>query len=119
MMEQEDRNGNTYAPVGNIPFHHVSLRSADGERRLPVDIVREDIRPLSTSTWVAFHNDELGDPPAYASDLLRRLEPLKCWWVGPASLSFAQSSTLLTLAEQSGCRGLLFDGGTISAHYLT
>ena len=119
MTEQDDRNDNAYALTGNSPFHPVSLRSADGERRLPVDIVREDILPLSTDTWVVFHSDDLGDPPVYAIDLLRRLEPLKYRWVGPASLSFAQSSTLLALAKRSGCRGLLFDGGTISAHYLT
>lgn len=119
MTEKDDLSGNAFSLIGSVPFHPVQLRSTDGERRLPVDIVRQDILPLSTGAWVAFQGDELGDPPAYAIDLLRRLTPLQCRWVGQAALSFAQNSTLISLAEQSGCRGLLFDGRTISAHYLT
>jgi len=119
MTEKDDLNGNAFSLTGSVPFHPVQLRSTDGERRLPVDMVRQDILPLSTGAWVAFQGDELGDPPAYAIDLLRRLAPLKCRWVGQANLSFAQNSTLISLAEQSGCRGLLIDGSTISAHFLT
>jgi len=119
MTEKDDLNGNAFSLIGSVPFHPVQLRNIDGERRLPVDIVRQDLLPLTTGAWVAFQGDDLGDPPAYAIDLLRRLALRKCRWVGQATLSFVQNSTLISLAEQSGCRGLLIDGSTISAHYLT
>jgi hypothetical protein len=119
MTEKDDLSGNAFSLIGSVPLHPVQLHNTDGERRLPVDIIRQDIVPLSTGAWVAFQGDGLGDPPAYAIDLLRRLAPLKCRWVGQVDLSFAQNSTLISFAEQSGCRGLLFDGRTISAHYLT
>jgi hypothetical protein len=119
MTETDDLRGDAFSLIGSVPFHPVQLRGTTGERRLPVDIVRQDILPLSTGAWVAFQGDDLGDPPAYAIDLLQRLITLKCRWVGQAAPSFAQNSTLVSLAAQSGCRGLLFDGSTISAHYLT
>ena len=119
MKDQDDHKGNAYPLAGSVPVHPVSLRGPDGERRLPVDIVREDLLPLSTTTWVVFQGEELGDPPAYAIDLLRRLESLKYRWVAPVGPSFMQNSTLVELVGKSGCRGLLLDGGKISAHYLT
>lgn len=119
MKDQDDHKGNGYSLAGNVPVHPVSLRGPDGERRLPVDIVREDLLPLSTNAWVVFQGEELGAPLVYAIDLLRRLEPLKCRWVGPVGPAFVQNSTLVELAGKSGCRGLLLDGGKISAQYLT
>ena len=118
-MDQLEHQGNTPPFVGSDLFHPVSLRGQGGERRLPADIVREEILPLSTNAWVVFQGERLGDPPVYAIDLLRRLEPLKCRWVGPAGLSIVKNPTLVELARQSGCRGLLFDGEKISARYLT
>jgi len=50
---------------------------------------------------------------------LHRLESLKYQWVGPVGPLFVQNSTLVELAGKSGCRGLLLNGGKISAQYLT
>jgi len=119
MKDQDDHKGSAYSLAGSVPVHTVSVRGLDGERRLPVDIVREDILPFTKNTWILFQGEELGDPPVYAIDLLRRLEPLKCRWVGSVGTSFVQNSTLVTLAGKSGCRGLLLDGRKISAQYLT
>lgn len=119
MKDQGGLTGSAYSLMGNLPVHPVSLRGSDGERRLPVDIVREDLVPLATNTWVMFQGEELGDPPVYAIDLLRRLESLQCWWVAPVGPLFLQNATLVELAGKSGCHGLLLDGGKISAQYLT
>lgn len=100
-------------------LHLVALRGAGGERRFPVDLIREEVRPLPSSAWVAFHGDTLGDPPAYAADLMRRLERTRCHWVAQASLRFVEKPALVQLARQSNCRALLFDGELISHHYLT
>lgn len=99
--------------------HQVALRGPAGERRFPMDLIREDIRPLPSSTWVAFHGDALGDPPAYAADLMRRLERTQCHWIAQASLRFAEKPTLIELARQSNCRALIFDGELLSQQYLT
>src|SRR5262249_40053206 len=68
---------------------------------------------------IVFQGEELGDPLAYAIDLLRRLELIQYHWVAPVGPLFAQNPTLVALAKKSGCRGLLLDGGKISAQYLT
>lgn len=119
MKDQDDLTGSAHSLMGNLPVHPVSLRGADGERRLPVDIIREELLPLATQTWVMFQGEGLDDPPAYAIDLLRRLEPLQYRWVAPIGTSFLQNSTLVELAGKSGCRSLLLDGGKISAQHLT
>jgi anti-anti-sigma regulatory factor len=99
--------------------HLVALRGPEGERRFPVDLVREEIRPLPSSAWVAFHGDALGDPPTYAADLMRRLARAQCHWVAQASLRFVEKSSLVELARQSNCRALIFDGDQLSQEYLT
>lgn len=101
------------------PFQVVALRGPAGERRFPVDLVREEVLSLPTTTWIAFQGDELGEPSAYAADLLRRLVRLQRNWIAPASLDFARRPALVKLARQSGCRALSFDGEQISGQYLT
>ncbi|MBM4255263.1 MAG: hypothetical protein FJ147_05135 [Deltaproteobacteria bacterium] len=119
MKDQDDLTGSAHSLTGNPPVHTVNLRGPDGERRLPADIVREDLLPLATTAWVMFQGEDLGDPPAYAIDLLRRLEPLQYRWVAPVGPAFLQNSTLVDLAGKSGCRALVLDGGKLSAQYLT
>lgn len=99
--------------------HVVALRGPDGGRRLPGDLVKEEILPLPPTAWIVFQGDELGEPAAYAADLMRRLVRLRRNWVGHASLSFAHSPELVTLARQSRCRALWFDGEQVSGQYLT
>ncbi|MGE0681477.1 MAG: STAS domain-containing protein [Candidatus Binatia bacterium] len=119
--EQSGHLGNDLAPLLPIQkhFHLVALRGPTGERRFPVDLIRDEIRPLSTPAWLAFQGDELGDPPAYAADLMRRLTPMRRNWIAQASLRFVEKPTLIELARQSHCRGLIFSGELISHHYLT
>ncbi len=120
MQEGHDRSYDREHPVvGSLPIHVVSLRGSQGERRLPIDIVKEDLLSLPATTWVAFQEDTLGEPLAYATELIRRLTPLKHRWIAQASLTLAAKAELLQLARQSGCRALSFDGEQISAQYLT
>lgn len=101
------------------PIHVVALRGADGGRRLPSDIIKEDLLSLPSRAWVVFRGDELGEPAAYAADLMRRLVRMKCRWIGQASLGFLQKPELIQLARQSHCWALSFDGELISGQYLT
>lgn len=119
--EQGGHPGNDLASLlpAQKQLHIVALRGPAGERRFPVDLIRDEVRPLSAAAWVAFQGDELGDPPAYAADLMRRLTPMNCNWIAQASLRFAEKPALIELARQSQCRGLVFNGELISQRYLT
>jgi hypothetical protein len=121
MAEAHTHEGST-SPASVVPatgaFHTVTLRGPNGERRLPTDIVKDELLSLPAGTWVAFSGVDLGEPVSYTADLLRRVTPLKCHWLGRASLSMLDKPELLRLARQSGCRALVFDGERIAAQYL-
>lgn len=119
MKEGHNRSGWEHPVASSLPIHMVSLRGSQGERRLPIDIIKQDLRSLPATTWVAFHGDTLGEPLAYATDLIRRMGPLKQQWIAQASLTLAAKPELLHSARQNGCRALSFDGEQISAQYLT
>jgi len=97
----------------------VSLCGPQGERRLPIDIIKQELLSVPSTTWVIFQGDDLGEPPAYAADLMRRIALLKHNWIAQASPVFTTKPSLLELARHSGCRALSFDGEQISAQYLT
>jgi len=118
-MEGHNRHGWEHPVRGALPVHVVSLRGPQGERRLPIDIIKQELLSLPATTWIAFRGDALGEPVAYAADLLRRMLPLRHNWTEPASLSLVAKPELLELARQSGCRALSFDGEQISGQYLT
>lgn len=118
MTEPYDRVELMHALPATESLRTIALRGPEGERRLPADIIREEILPLPTTTWLAFTGGELGDVPAYAADLMSRLTPLKHNWIGQANLALLQKPALLQMARQSGCRALVFDGEQISGQYL-
>ena len=119
MTEGSDQGGWRNPLTGAPPVHVVSLRGPQDERRLPIDIIKQELLSLPTTTWVAFQGDALGEPAAYAADLMRRMALLKHSWIAQASLSLAAKPALLELARESGCRVLSFDGEQISGQYLT
>ncbi|MGH8009777.1 MAG: hypothetical protein ACREQ3_22515, partial [Candidatus Binatia bacterium] len=118
MTEPYDGANLTHALPSRDPLYIVALHGPGGERRLPVDIIKEEILPLPAATWIAFTGGELGDSPAHAADLMRRLALLKHNWIGQANLALLQTPALLQLAQQSRCRALVFDGEQISGQYL-
>ncbi|HEV8714382.1 MAG TPA: STAS domain-containing protein [Candidatus Binatia bacterium] len=119
MVEGHNRHGWEYPVTGTLPVHVVSLRGPQGERRLPIDIIKQELLSLPATTWIAFQGDALGEQLAYATDLMRRMGLLKHNWIARASLSLVAKPELLQLARQSGCRALSFDGEQISGQYLT
>jgi hypothetical protein len=119
MMEGYDRREEQDSGATAETTRVVALRDPDGGRRLPSDIIKQDVLSLPVTTLVVFHGDELGEPAAYAADLMRRLGRLQYRWVGQASLAFLQKPELMALGRQSHCCALAFDGEQISQQYLT
>ena len=119
MTEEHNQHGWEHPVTGTPPVHVVSLRGPQGERRLPIDIIEQELLSLPATTWIAFQGDTLGEPFAYATDLMRRMVLLKHNWTAQASLALGAKPALLELARQSGCRALSFDGEQISGQYLT
>lgn len=118
MTEPHDSASLMHALPATDALRIIALQGPEGERRLPADIIREEILPLPATTWLAFTGSDLGDLPAYAADLMRRLAFLKHNWIGQAHLALLQKPALLQLARQSRCRALVFDGEQISGQYL-
>ena len=75
MAEHQSRQEASPSFASSFPFYRVSLRGPEDERRLPVDIVKKELLALPPTTWIDFSDDELGDPPIYAMDLMRRWLP--------------------------------------------
>lgn len=100
-----------------VPLQVISLKGAVDERRLPADLIKE-IENVPPQKWLAFSEEGLDSFP-YAADLLRRLASLRRNWIGRTSLGVLEKTSLLELLRRSHCRALIFDGGEISAHYLT
>ncbi|NOT53858.1 MAG: hypothetical protein HOP18_04555 [Deltaproteobacteria bacterium] len=117
----EPRNQHDLPPsfTPSLPFYKATLRGPEGERRLPVDVVKQELLALPSTTWIDFADDELGEPAIYALDLMRRLAPLKRQWIAHAHPRFLDNATLIETAHTSGCRGLIFDGVEIAAQHLT
>jgi hypothetical protein len=119
MVEHQSQQDTNPSFASSLPFYRVTLRGPEGERRLPLDIVKQELLSLPPTTWIDFFGDELGDPPAYAMDIMRRMTPLRRPWVAQASTRFVQNGALIEAARTSGCRGLIFNGAEISAQHLT
>ena len=81
-------------------------------RRRPVEHVIEELRPLSRD--VIFVDDNIISDPAFAKQLFAAMVPLRKRWASQCSLEIADDPELLTLAQQSGCRGLFVGIETLS-----
>lgn len=57
---------------------------------------------------VLFWDDNLTVNRTYVKELLRRMIPLRKWWLTLASLDIAQGDELLDLMRESGCIGVFF-----------
>lgn len=119
MMEHQSQRDTTPSLAAAFPFYKATLRGSEGERRLPVDVVKRELLALPSTTWIDFSDDELGEPAIYALDLMRRLAPLKRRWIARAHTRFLDNAALIETARASGCRGLIFNGVEIAAQHLT
>jgi radical SAM superfamily enzyme YgiQ (UPF0313 family) len=75
-------------------------------RHIPVDNVVRDIKESGRKNFM-FLDDNIIGHPSYAKELFAALKPLKISWVGQSSISLlVKDDELLTLAVESGCKGL-------------
>jgi radical SAM superfamily enzyme YgiQ (UPF0313 family) len=90
--------------------HNIFGRSI---RHVAVERVVDDIARAG-STRVMFLDDNIVGDQAYATRLFDALRDLHIQWVGQASISFVRNERLLSLAAESGCRGLFVGLETVS-----
>jgi len=57
--------------------------------------------------FVVFVDDNIVGNPDYSKELFTAMRPLKKRWVAQSSIDIAKDETLLRLASESGCAGLL------------
>jgi len=91
--------------------HHCSYCSIsdmwhDASAR-PVENVIAEIKAMKKKTILFFDPNFFGNRE-YSIALMKELEKLKIRWVGSATIELGFDEELLTLAEKSGCNGLLF-----------
>src|SRR5262245_3229920 len=84
-----------------------------GFRTRPVEDVIRDIRHDRFRWWwqrkiVWFWDDNLTVKRPYIKELLRRMIPLRKWWLTQASMDIAEDDELLNLMRDSGCIGVFF-----------
>ena len=84
-----------------------------GFRVRPVESVLEDIRYDKFKYWwqrkiVWFWDDNLTIKRPWIRELLKRMKPLKRWWLTQASMDIAKDNELLDLMKESGCIGVFF-----------
>jgi len=85
----------------------------------PVDHVVEQVRALKGSRELFFFvDDNFGNDPGHARELLEALAPLKVRWVSQCSIEAAHDEELLGLMERAGCAGLLIGFETLEAQNL-
>lgn len=84
-----------------------------GFRARPVAEVLRDVAYDDFEHWwqrkvVWFWDDNLTAQREYIKALLRKMQPLKRWWLTQASMDIAEDGELLDLMEASGCIGVFF-----------
>ncbi|MDD2679193.1 MAG: radical SAM protein [Candidatus Omnitrophica bacterium] len=95
-------------PLGGLRF--IKLEQAVALIRRIKEKVRE---PFGWKPTIIFRDDNIFSSPAYAKRLFRELIPLNLSWIGNSSLDIAFDAEALSLARQSGCRGLFIGFETI------
>ena len=84
-----------------------------GFRTRPVEGVLRDIGYNDFGHWwqrkvVWFWDDNLTIKRTYVKELLKRMGPLRKWWLTQASMDIAKDAELLDLMRDSGCIGVFF-----------
>jgi len=78
----------------------------------PIDEVIDELR-AQRAPLVFFVDDNITANTEAAKELFRRLIPLRCRWVGQASLDFTRDIELADLMRRSGCAGLVIGFETL------
>jgi radical SAM superfamily enzyme YgiQ (UPF0313 family) len=77
------------------------------QRYRDVDNVIEEIRGLPKKQ-ISFIDDNLTGNRKYVRELMRKLKPLKVWWMCQASIQVAYDQELLREMADAGCISILF-----------
>jgi radical SAM superfamily enzyme YgiQ (UPF0313 family) len=72
----------------------------------PVNNIVEEIKSYDKK-FIVFVDDNIVGKPDYSRELFLALKPLKKRWVAQSSIDIAKDESLLKLAAESGCAGLL------------
>ncbi|MDI6829120.1 MAG: radical SAM protein, partial [Armatimonadota bacterium] len=97
----------------NCSFCTVTSFFGHTYRMRPVQAVIQEIQSLPGSL-VLIVDDNIMGHPTYAKKLFEALKPLKKQWFGQASLSMLKHPELISLAAESGCKGLFIGMETLS-----
>jgi radical SAM superfamily enzyme YgiQ (UPF0313 family) len=107
---------------------YCSIRSIYGQKYLkrPVDEVIEEIKfqtsdsrlPWSSRKIIQFWDDNPACDLDWFHDLLRKMIPLKKWWLSQMCLNVADNKETVKLMQASGCKGIFVGLETISEEIL-
>ena len=84
-----------------------------GFLRRPVEHIIRDIEQ-APGKLLAFNDVSLLDDPAFATEFLKRMIPMKRIWGGLSTLAVAENDEMLDLLQASGCRYLLIGFESVS-----
>jgi len=88
----------------------------------PVEKVAEEINTIIGKSlkerFIGFLDDNIVGNIAYAKKLFKALIPYKLLWAGQSSINVAHDEELLSLAAQSGCKGLFIGFESVSENSL-
>ena len=75
-------------------------------RMRPIGSALEELKSYPRR-FIVFVDDNIAGNPDYSKELFTAMRPLKKRWVAQSSIDIAKDETLLRLASESGCAGLL------------
>lgn len=101
----------------NICEFCVTPYSCKGYHQRPVEDVIEEIKQIK-SKYIVFVDPSPIENVEYAKKLYRAMIPLKKKWASPSTIKMAFDDELLSLAAQSGCKGLLIGFESVSQESL-
>ena len=88
----------------------------------PVNKVIEEIKAITgkslSKRFIGFLDDNIVGNIKYAKELFKALIPYKLIWAGQSSINIARDEELLSLAAQSGCKGLFVGFESVSENSL-
>jgi radical SAM superfamily enzyme YgiQ (UPF0313 family) len=118
-----DRSGyffiNTMQTTRGCPFDcefcSVTAFYGHSYRMRPLDEVEKELHSLKgNANFLFIVDDNIAGSPDYAKELFRVFKKFRFKWLSQASVTFAENSELLRLAQESGCFGMFMGFESLS-----
>jgi radical SAM superfamily enzyme YgiQ (UPF0313 family) len=118
-----DRSGyffiNTMQTTRGCPFDcefcSVTAFYGHSYRMRPLDEVEKELHSLKgNANFLFIVDDNIAGSPDYAKKLFRVFKKFRFKWLSQASVTFAENSELLRLAQESGCFGMFMGFESLS-----